>query len=38
MSTQRDYAHRPKPLSKWASFAIECGLIALIMLAMGLQW
>lgn len=38
MSTQRDYAHRPRPLPKWASVLIECLLMAFLMLAMGVQW
>ncbi len=37
MSTKRDYAHRPRPLPKWASVLIECAIIAFAMFAMGVQ-
>ena len=37
MSTQRDYAHRPRTLPKWASVLIECAIIAFAVFAMGVQ-
>lgn len=38
MSTQRDYANRPKPLPKWASVLVECALIAAVVWLMAWQW